>query len=1010
MNTDDGNHDQQALDEEQEPRALKSVVAEAVHGREPVLHDFEEVLVGTLLPKAFKQVVRKTCKIPPVRLSDRDLDAMIWYLTDDQSGSLKAADIFNFVHDGVSPFDCNAHGEDEDNVDDPTNAEDKDVANDDDPAQQVNYEDEVDEEDYANQTDAEKYLDEHIRPLRRRSTATFMYSCNGLVDQIEAAFAAADMDGNGEISRSEALTIGISDAAFTAMDTNQDGAVDYAEFTRFVMDTGYLPGNKPDPNADARRRRLSVLGSQIRRASTASKPMPHYATARRDSLPWPATSLSPTARRGSSSSLSPPISPSPSSPSSPPRSLSPLASPTPADGKSRRRMSSGTLGHVERSEPLIKRFKALLLKKQGSFACAWRRLIDTKWQMRITQRAFYEACRANNVVGYGDNLKEFYLCLDADRSGSITLHNLDSETTRSLSAFIDQLVQKYGSMQSAREAFGFDRGNSYTRTEFMGRFKAERLSSPAKAEELFKMLCNGSDVAVPAVTPREFLWLECLVPHLDATPTKRLLPGADSGDEDAWGLDSPASPEFQADNWENVHIDLEESQRKTNTCIRHRLYEEAKKSQEEHTRKIQEAEDKDKDARSKLPAEHVEQLCVRLHEESAQLAERRSKLEAEIYSQLDNGRTATPGRKLKQAEHKELVERLAQPRERKGPPPEDEEELPPRLVAPFSELLQVGQRLHGDHEVRMQRQAERQVAAQDALTKQARETDERVKAELALRQQNPHNGVQHNVFDRHYFEFMDKFHAGQAKAQKEKEMAAQEEEAAAYKKAAKRRQSVMTDVKSMAAVHHRLHYDGHAKEERLQTRKSLLEAEEQARIAGAIVQRRCSQFVGSRRSSSTPALQGTPANASGPDIKASKKPVAKAKPTAGTRPRSNSTGSLTSPGSPSSSPSQAAQRKGHKEGTKFNFSAATRGSRSASETKGAKVVVPKTGKAAGKAATPGHTSQKDASVKVVVPKTGKAAGKAATPGHTSQKDASANVEGKTSSEATFAETDVLPPS
>merc|ERR1711933_358118 len=63
------------------------------------------------------------------------------------------------------------------------------------------------------------------------------------------------------------------------------------------------------------------------------------------------------------------------------------------------------VGSKSKASSNVQRFKELLLKRELSLVSAWRRLLDTSWNMTISKKEFCDACRKFNVFDKGDSLK-----------------------------------------------------------------------------------------------------------------------------------------------------------------------------------------------------------------------------------------------------------------------------------------------------------------------------------------------------------------------------------------------------------------------------------------------------------------------------------------------------------------------------------------------------------------------------------------------------------------------------
>merc|ERR1719215_1205851 len=77
-------------------------------------------------------------------------------------------------------------------------------------------------------------------------------------------------------------------------------------------------------------------------------------------------------------------------------------------------------------------FKRLLLRKFGTITAAWKHALDPDGNGRLS---FGEFCESLRKLGYCGSVKQLWHELDTDKTGLITLDEIDPEAHASLTAF-----------------------------------------------------------------------------------------------------------------------------------------------------------------------------------------------------------------------------------------------------------------------------------------------------------------------------------------------------------------------------------------------------------------------------------------------------------------------------------------------------------------------------------------------------------------------------------------------
>eukprot|EP00929_Paragymnodinium_shiwhaense_P061822 TRINITY_DN30891_c0_g3_i1.p1 TRINITY_DN30891_c0_g3~~TRINITY_DN30891_c0_g3_i1.p1 ORF type:complete len:2524 (-),score=786.84 TRINITY_DN30891_c0_g3_i1:106-7218(-) len=181
----------------------------------------------------------------------------------------------------------------------------------------------------------------------------------------------------------------------------------------------------------------------------------------------------------------------------------------------------------------LEKFKQLLLKREPSVACAWRRWLDPNWQMRLTKQEFCRACRSfDSVALSGDALKSAWAEMDTDNHGFVTLAELDWDSSELLGHFFEEVVAKFGHVDQAHDAFGLNRGAKLQYRDWMKLLQRNKLASCPDAEKLFWMLCDGGDMPVPHICSDGFQWLDCVIGSLELPSLNRVMPGSLGADDE----------------------------------------------------------------------------------------------------------------------------------------------------------------------------------------------------------------------------------------------------------------------------------------------------------------------------------------------------------------------------------------------------------------------------------------------------------------------------------------------
>eukprot|EP00913_Durusdinium_trenchii_P000577 g533.t1 len=184
-----------------------------------------------------------------------------------------------------------------------------------------------------------------------------------------------------------------------------------------------------------------------------------------------------------------------------------------------------------RDEAALSRFRTELLRREGSYAAAWRRILDCSGHGYISFAEFCDACRRMNYRG---NIKHAWTDLDADGSGKVTLCEIDWATAEescftwamwsALSRFAAALEKSFGSIGQAghtsMDLFGSKQlgkgGRRLRREEFRSLMMEQGILNQSEVDNIFRMML-------------EFEWLSHMIDHLPR-PGDRVAPGAETVD------------------------------------------------------------------------------------------------------------------------------------------------------------------------------------------------------------------------------------------------------------------------------------------------------------------------------------------------------------------------------------------------------------------------------------------------------------------------------------------------
>eukprot|EP00931_Biecheleriopsis_adriatica_P103281 TRINITY_DN7813_c0_g1_i2.p1 TRINITY_DN7813_c0_g1~~TRINITY_DN7813_c0_g1_i2.p1 ORF type:complete len:1081 (+),score=218.66 TRINITY_DN7813_c0_g1_i2:191-3433(+) len=427
----------------------------------------------------------------------------------------------------------------------------------------------------------------------------------------------------------------------------------------------------------------------------------------------------------------------------------------------------------------LSRFRDELLRREGTFSMAWRKVLDRSTIGFITQSEFCDACRRFNYRG---NIRDAWNELDADKMGKATLCELDWGTAETLGRFVSALYHRYGSIERSIKQMNLAGGRGILRDEFCKGLVAEGLAGRKEALSLFRMITSRDTMARPAVRAKDFQWLAKLSPHLPQPTGSRVQPGAlpdssagfspartefsdkESSRDEALspteeGLDSDRTPAGKKSPWAwprripakrgtsvpAPNQDASESEPESRAeSIYERLHREAK---DYHDRRKQVHEDAPtgalrKSASSSVvrrtappPESQLGMAIARLHSEAAKRKENKD-VKAEKY--LEELRGNSKGA-VKHDKH--VFERLLQPKKppsrdmasKTMEPPSSSNKLkykgPPPRPPPSGNIEQAAERLFKDHAKREQRKKDLRYRA----VKEQEESDlQSIKKSVAL--------------------------------------------------------------------------------------------------------------------------------------------------------------------------------------------------------------------------------------------------------------------------------------
>jgi Ca2+-binding EF-hand superfamily protein len=128
-------------------------------------------------------------------------------------------------------------------------------------------------------------------------------------------------------------------------------------------------------------------------------------------------------------------------------------------------------------------FVELLRRRCGTITAAWRLILDRDGTGRMSFAEFCQACRD---LGYNGNLKSLWRELDDDKSGFISLAELDPEAAMTLRAFRRLLRDKCGSTLEGWHFLDKDKKHRVDATDFQDRMDA--MGHVGSTANLFKYL------------------------------------------------------------------------------------------------------------------------------------------------------------------------------------------------------------------------------------------------------------------------------------------------------------------------------------------------------------------------------------------------------------------------------------------------------------------------------------------------------------------------------------------
>jgi len=133
----------------------------------------------------------------------------------------------------------------------------------------------------------------------------------------------------------------------------------------------------------------------------------------------------------------------------------------------------------------VEGFNDLCKRYCGSLMGAWRAVLDTDHDGRVT---YGEFCKGARQLGYAGSIKQLWLTLDNDQSGHITLNEIDPEVHAMVTNFLGLLCQRYTTLDRAwRVGFRKDPHGCIDEGE-MTKMCADLGISQAHASKLFHSL------------------------------------------------------------------------------------------------------------------------------------------------------------------------------------------------------------------------------------------------------------------------------------------------------------------------------------------------------------------------------------------------------------------------------------------------------------------------------------------------------------------------------------------
>lgn len=129
------------------------------------------------------------------------------------------------------------------------------------------------------------------------------------------------------------------------------------------------------------------------------------------------------------------------------------------------------------NEAAAQQVKTRLLKKYGTYLRAWKLSLDRTGDNRCTWDEFRDACKE---VGWHDDVAGAWCALDVQRSGRLTLQDVDPTAGEALTEFRDWAVEQFGSVKTCFMVLDDDGSNEVTPFEFKQACRAYGFSGPAK--------------------------------------------------------------------------------------------------------------------------------------------------------------------------------------------------------------------------------------------------------------------------------------------------------------------------------------------------------------------------------------------------------------------------------------------------------------------------------------------------------------------------------------------------